>query len=146
LSRNSLLDVNVLIALTEPGHTHYQRAQNWFDAVRSGTWGICPLTEVGFIRLTTNPRFIAGARSVAMATAILQTLKGHPDYIYLGNDKGWVELTARFSRRIVGHQQVTDAYLLGLAIDADAVLVTFDRGIREGLAKPEYSQNIFVIE
>jgi len=135
-----------MVAMAEPGHVHFRKAQNWFNSTRKGTWGICPLTEVSFVRLTTNPRFSAGARSVEMATAILQRMKGHPDYMSLGSDKGWVELTAPFARRIVGHQQVTDAYLLGLAIDTNAVLVTFDKGIREGLAKPEFTENIFVIE
>lgn len=132
--------------MAEPGHTHHQKAQNWFNSTRKSAWGVCPLTEVSFIRLTTNPRFSAGARSVPMATAILQTMKKHPDYSYSGSDKSWAELTAPFARRIIGHQQVTDAYLLGLAIDTNAVLVTHDRGIREGLARPEFTGNIYVIE
>ena len=146
MSRSSLLDVNVLVAMAEPGHVHFREAHHWFDSSRDGAWGLCPLTEVSFVRLTTNPRFNAGARSIEMATAILQTLKRHPDYLPLRSDKGWVELTAPFSRRIVGHQQVTDAYLLGLAIEMDAVLVTFDRGIRDGLARPAFVENVLVIE
>lgn len=146
MSRGSLLDVNVLVAMAEPGHVHFQKAQHWFNSIRKGSWGICPLTEVAFIRLTTNPHFNAGARSIEMATALLQRLKRHPDFLPPASDKGWVELTARFARRIVGHQQVTDAYLLGLAIETNAELVTFDRGIRDGLARPEFIENVFVID
>ncbi len=54
-------------------------------------------------------------------------------------------LTARFAARITGHQQVTDAYFLGLAIKEDGVLVTFDRGLTY-MAGPEFSRNLLVLE
>jgi len=145
LSRNNLLDLNVLIALTEPGHTHHLQAQQWFDFLRLGQWGICPLTEAGFIRVTANPRFHPGPHTVAEAIAILQALKKHPDFRYWAIAKSWVDLTARFAKQIVGHQQVTDAYLLGLAADEDDVLITFDKGMRQ-MAGPELHRNVFVIE
>ena len=59
--------------------------------------------------------------------------------------ESWVDLTARFAWRILGHQQVTDAYLLGLAIKENGALVTFDRGIKY-LAGSEFSQNLVVLE
>jgi predicted nucleic acid-binding protein len=54
-------------------------------------------------------------------------------------------LTARFAARISGHQQITDAYLLGLAIKEKGVLVTFDKGIQY-MAGAEFSQNVLLIE
>jgi predicted nucleic acid-binding protein len=54
-------------------------------------------------------------------------------------------VTARFAARISGHQQITDAYLLGLAIKEDGVLVTFDRGIKY-MAGAEFSRNVLVLE
>jgi len=71
--------------------------------------------------------------------------KGHPGYWYWEIDDSWVTLTARFAARIVGHQQVTDAYLLGLAIKEDGVLVTFDRGLKY-MAGAEFSRNLLVLE
>jgi uncharacterized protein len=56
----------------------------------------------------------------------------------------WVELTAPFADRIVGHKQVTDAYLLGLAIKNDGVLVTFDHGLRY-MAGPDFQRNLLVL-
>jgi hypothetical protein len=76
--------------------------------------------------------------------AILQTLKGHPGYWYWEIKESWVTLTARFAARILGHQQVTDAYLLGLAIKENGVLVTFDRGIKY-MAGSEFSQNVLIL-
>jgi hypothetical protein len=109
------------------------------------SWSICPLTEAGFVQLTTNPAFRPGPRTLKQAIAILQALKGHPDHLYWGIDESWVTLTVPFADRIFGHQQVTDAYLLGLAIKEDGVLVTFDRGLKY-MAGAEYSRNLLILE
>jgi len=77
--------------------------------------------------------------------AILQALKGYPGYRYWEINESWVTLTAPFAARIFGHQQVTDAYLLGLAIKEKGVLVTFDKGIRR-MAGAEFSQNVLLLE
>ena len=143
--RKNLLDVNVLIALSEPGHDHYRKVQEWFDSSRKGSWGICPLTEAGFIRITTNPTFRPGPRTLEQAIAVLQVQKDHPDYWYWGIEEGWVTLTAAFADRIFGHQQITDAYLLGLAIKEDALLITLDRGLKY-MAGAEFSKNLLVLE
>jgi len=144
LIRKSLLDLNVLIALTVPGHEHHRKAQQCFVSSGREDLGICPLTEAGFLRVTTNPAFRPGPYTLDQAIAILQALKGHPAYRYWEIKESWVTLTAPFATRILGHQQVTDAYLLGLAIKEDLVLVTFDAGIRH-LAGAEYSKNLLVL-
>jgi len=145
MTRKNLLDVNVLIALTEPGHMHYGRAQQWFGSSGRFGLGICPLTEAGFVRITTSPRFRPGPRSLEHAIAILQVLKGHPEYWYCSISESWVTMTAKFASRILGHQQVTDAYLLGLAIKEGGVLVTFDKAIQY-MAGAEFSKNLLVLE
>jgi uncharacterized protein len=145
LIRKNLLDVNVMIALTEPGHDDFEMAQNWFESSGTGNWGICPLTEAGFLRITTSPVFPPGPRTFEQAIAILRGLKADPGYSYWPITESWVTLTAPFATRISGHQQVTDAYLLGLAIKEDGVLVTFDRGLRY-LAGREFSRNLEVLE
>ena len=145
MTRNSLLDLNVLIALAEPGHRHHRKAHEWLNSSRKGSWGVCPLTEAGFLRVTTNPAFGPGPRTMEQAMAILQALHGVPGYRYWGIDESWVTLTAPFATRIFGHRQVTDAYLLGLAIKENGVLVTFDRGI-EYMAGAEFSQNVLLLD
>ncbi|MDR3723541.1 MAG: VapC toxin family PIN domain ribonuclease [Terracidiphilus sp.] len=142
-----LLDLNALIALGDPNHVHHNAIQNWFIAEGHKNWGVCPLTEAGFIRITANPRFCAVPRTVDLAIAILQSYAGHPGYCYwpiMEMDK-WALLTAPFAARIVGHQQVTDAYLLGLAIKYEGVLVSFDKALLH-LAGPEYLKNLRVLE
>lgn len=143
--RRTLLDVNVLIALLEPGHDFFQIAQEWFESSGKDNWGLCPITEIGFVRITTNPSFYPGPRTQEQASAILAGLSDRPGYRYWPLTEGWAALIAPFGSRITGHQQVTDAYLLGLAIKEDGVLVTFDRGLRY-LAGSEFRQNLLILE
>ena len=97
------------------------------------------------MRVTTNPVFRPDPRTVEQAIAILQALKGYPGYWYWEINESWVTLTAPFAARISGHRQVTDAYLLGLAIKEEGVLVTFDRSLLY-LAGSEFRRNLLILE
>ena len=143
--RRDLLDLNVLIALTDPEHIHRQKVERWFLSTGKDDWGVCPLTEAGFVRVTTNPLMKLG--TLGRAIAILQSLRAHPGYHYwpITDAESWVAVTARFASRITGHHQITDAYLLGLAIKEDGLLVTFDRGLKY-MAGAEFSRNILILE
>ena len=143
--RRTLLDVNVLIALLEPGHDSFQKAQEWFKSSGRDNWGVCPLTEIGFVRITSNPSYYPGPRTHEQATAILSELANRPGYRFWPLTESWAVLTAPFASRITGHQQVTDAYLLGLAIKENGVLVTFDKGIKY-MAGAEFIRNILLLK
>ncbi len=145
--RRNLLDLNVLIALADPEHIHRQKAERWFLSTGKHDWGVCPLTEAGFIRIATNAAMRPATIPLERAIAILQALRAHPGYRYwpITDTDSWVTVTAPFASRISGHQQVTDAYLLGLAIKEGGVLVTFDRGLKY-LAEPQFSRNLLVLE
>ena len=145
MTRNYLLDLNVLIALVDSGHQHFQTAQDWFISSGKDHVGLCPLTEAGFLRITTNPAYRPAPRTIEEAIAILQVLKGHPRFGYWEIKESWVDLTARFAVRIRGHQQVTDAYLLGLAIKENGVLVTFHKGIQY-MAGAEFNKNVLLLQ
>ena len=75
----------------------------------------------------------------------MQSLKSLSGYWYWEIRESWTTLTAPFAVRISGHQQVTDAYLLGLAIKEDGVLVTFDKGLRY-LAGPQFAANVLILQ
>jgi hypothetical protein len=145
MTRRSLLDVNVLVALTSIEHPQYRKAQRWYDSLADQEWGICPLTEAGYVRVVTNPASGPIIRTFLKAAAILHDLALRPGYRYWPLADSWATLTAPFAARINGHQQVTDAYLLGLAIKENGVLVTFDRGIKY-MAGAEFSQNVLVLD
>src|ERR1700679_2053122 len=102
MTRRNLLDLNVLIALTEPEHIHRREAERWFISTGKDNWGVCPLTESGFIRITTNPVMQAGAITLERAIAILQALTVHIGFRYrpITETQTWVDVTARFAARI----------------------------------------------
>lgn len=143
--RRNLLDLNVLIALTDDNHKHHEIARAWLKSPSTKNWGICPLTEAEYIRVTTNPAAHSGARTLATSAAVLKELRREPGYCYWPIMGSWITVTAPFAARIFGHQQVTDAYLLGLAIKEGGVLVTFDRGLKY-MAGAEFSNNLLVLE
>ena len=145
MTHRNLLDLNVLIALTDETHQHYRTAKKWLHSLGQESWGICPFTESGYLRVTTNPTMHTGARDLKKSVAVLQELTRQPGYHYWPITHSWAELTSLFADRIFGHQQVTDAYLLGLAIKEDGVLVTFDRGMKF-LAGLEFAKNVQVLE
>ena len=145
MTRKNLLDLNVLIALTDDTHRHFGRAWDWMGTLGNENWGICPLTEAGYVRVTTNPAAQTGARTLAKSAAVLKELSRESGYCYWPITESWATLTAPFTDRIFGHQQVTDAYLLGLAIKEGGVLVTFDRGLKY-MAGTEFARNLLVLE
>jgi uncharacterized protein len=140
-----LLDLNALISLADADSIHYKAIHRWFDAGGGQNWGVCPLTESGFVRVTTNPVYRGPTRTVEQATGILAGFALHAGYRYWPITEKWAVLTSPFSARLMGHQQVTDAYLLGLAIRENGILVTFDKAIRY-LAGAAYSGNLLVLE
>lgn len=122
----NLLDVNVLVALLDEDHIHHRCATAWFDTPGL-QWAICPLTEAGFLRYMTRPGM--GDLSIEEATALLMRLAREPGFHYQPIITGWTTLCGPFFKRLFGHNQITDAYLLGLAIREGLVLVTFDKAI-----------------
>lgn len=145
LARRYLLDVNMLIALSSDEHEHHQRAHEWLRSIRREEWGICPLTEAGYVRFATNPARKIQPVSVSDARAVLVEITKRPGYHYWPITESWATLTSPIASRIFGHQQVTDAYLLGIAIKEDGVLVTFDRGLKY-MAGAEFAGNLLVLE
>ena len=137
-----LPDVNVLIALTEEDHVHHRRVTAWFDAPGI-EWGLCPFTEAGFLRVATNPK--VGMHTIEEASEVLTALGKHAGYSFWPVPSGWADLTAPLKERVFGHQQITDAFLLGLAVKEDGILVTLDKAIQY-LAGATYRRNVLVLE
>jgi uncharacterized protein len=137
-----LLDVNVVVALLDDQHAHHAIALRWFNGLRE-KWGTCAFTEAGFLRVATSQA--AGIFTLANATEALQSLTSHPRFHFWPIMDGWGKLTDPISSLIFGHKQITDAYLLGLAVKEKGILVTLDRGIRH-MAGERYAGNVLVLE
>ena len=139
-----LLDVNVLIALTKNTHLHQEAAFSWLAALPAeARWATCPLTELAYFRLMSNPAVSGGQHSIAVLSAILEGLGSVPQRTFLADPTSI--RTARIdTSRIYGHKQVTDFHLVNLAASSNAVLATFDRRIQEALA-PEDRGHVEII-
>jgi toxin-antitoxin system PIN domain toxin len=137
-----LLDVNVLYALLAENHIHHQIATQWFNAPGL-RWSVCPFTEAGFIRNATAPR--PGQITVIEATEVLERLEKRPGYQFLQIQVNWRTSCKPFLKRLFGTKQITDAYLLGLAVRENLVLVTFDKAILH-LAGSEYRKHVLLLQ
>ena len=74
-----LLDVNVLLALAWPSHVHHRDAQAWFAARQPAGFRVCPITQAGFVRISSHPNFTPRAVSPAAALGLLASLRRSPD-------------------------------------------------------------------
>jgi len=124
-----LLDTNVLIALLWPAHAQHAVAAKWFTRHRARGWASCPLTEAGFVRIVSNPAFSRDAVTPREAAGLLAANTDAPDHLFWPDDQPFAAAAAAAGPRLVGHQQVTDSYLLGLAVKRDGMLATLDDGI-----------------
>ncbi len=128
MSRPALLDVNVLVALFNQDHIHHDAAHDWFGENRAHGWATCPLTELGLVRILSNRAYWPGAeRGASVAERLRQFCASGEhqfwrDSLPLGDEIfNWA-----FAE---GHRQLTDLYLLGLAVKRGGSLATFDRTI-----------------
>ena len=121
-----LLDVNVLLAIAWPNHQFHAAAVGVLSS--HNRWATCALTQLGFIRLSSNPAAIATAKSPQEAVGLLGRLVADSLHTYLEDLPAPASETWRDAfAGLLGHQQVTDAYLLRLAAINNAALVAFDR-------------------
>ena len=136
-----LLDTNVLIALLWPSHERHAMAVKWFTRHRAKGWVTCPFTQAGFVRIVSNPAFSRDAVRPRDAAEVLLANTAAKDHVFWGDDLPLAEAVAFASVRLMGHQQVTDAYLLGLAVHRGGVLATLDRRVpASSSARPSQSR------
>lgn len=133
-----LLDANALIAMAWPAHQHHARIQAWFkDRARQG-WATTAFTQAAFVRIVSQPAFSGGAGTHAIgpreAAELLTLSLAHRHHRFLAQDMQIAEVISYCTGGLIGHRQVTDAYLLALAIRSKYQLVTFDSGLKELLA------------
>lgn len=141
-----LLDANLLIALAWPQHVHHGTAHDWFSKVGRRAWATCPLTQLAFIRISSNPRIIPHAVAPREALEMLQRIIAVPGHEFWPDEVAPVEAATFASPAFVGHRQVTDAYLLALAQHRDARLATLDGGVGELVPPSQRERYVTLIE
>lgn len=115
-----LLDANVLIALLVDEHVHHEAAESWFSGT-TDSFATCPVTQGSLIRL-----LVREGQSAATARQVLTDTTAHPQHEFWPDDVPYTEVP---TEGIIGHRQLTDAYLAELARVRGARIATFDRGM-----------------
>jgi toxin-antitoxin system PIN domain toxin len=116
-----LLDGNVLVALMSADHVHHAAAVRWF-ASTSGPFATCPITQGTLLRMLMRLADL----SIDAALAVLAQVEAHPRHRFWPDALSYGDVVWR---GVMGHRQVTDAYLAALARRHRGKLVTFDRGL-----------------
>jgi toxin-antitoxin system PIN domain toxin len=120
-SKVYLLDSNVLIALATPEHSLNTRAAAWF--LKGHRFATCPITQGSLIRFHLRAGVEATAKS---AKLLLQSISSLPRHEFWPDDVSYLNMP---TKGIVGHRQVTDAYLVLLAREHGGLLATMDRAL-----------------
>ncbi len=122
----ALLDVNALVALAWDSHVHHVAIRSWFAARAADGWATCPVTESGFVRVSSNPKVLPNAIATSTAREVLAALRRAPGHRFLTDDVSMVDDDVP---AVAGHRQVTDAHLVTLARRHGVGVVTFDTGL-----------------
>lgn len=100
--------------------------RTWFDTNGADGWATCPVTESGFVRVSSNRKVLPHAIGVDAARGVLSALRAVDGHTFLVDD---ISIGDADVPMMSGHRQVTDAHLLTLARRREVRLVTFDRGL-----------------
>ena len=123
-----LLDTNALLALAWPNHQYHREVVARLERQPGMPWATCALTQVGFVRLSSNPAVVGIRKTPRQSLAMLSELVSDGQHRYLETLPSLPSVKQHF-QRLLGHNQVTDAYLLAVAATNRAVLLTLDRRI-----------------
>lgn len=124
----ALLDVNVLIALLDADHSLHARATKWFSSHARGGWASCPITQNGCVRIMSHPGY-PNALSVRAVMEHLTGASATAFHEFWPDDISLLDAQVADSTRIHGPRQLTDLYLLALAVRHNGKFVTFDTSI-----------------
>jgi toxin-antitoxin system PIN domain toxin len=140
----ALFDLNALIAFLDAGHLHKPRIHQWWLQNRTYGWATCPLTQNGFIRVTSQPSY-ASPISIGRAFDHLWRNTETEAHAFWPDDISLLDEQLIDRSRVLGPRQLTDIYLLALAVKHGGRLVTFDRAIPIAAVRGAQARHLVVI-
>jgi uncharacterized protein len=140
----ALLDVNVLIALLDPDSPHHSGARQWLLENQASGWASCPLTQNGCIRIMSQPAY-PNALPVNQVIDQLAYACGKQAHQFWADDLSVLDDRVVNAGRVLGHRQVTDTYLLALAVKHKGRFVTFDHRIALDAVRGAKPQHLLVL-
>ena len=123
----ALFDVNALLALIDKEHTFHPTVRTWWAVNKAGGWATCAITQNGFARIMSQPHYSNPAPTMDAIQLLAMGLE-EPDHEFWPDDISYSEVPMD---GVVGHRQVTDAYLAQLARAHRGRLASFDQGLAE---------------
>jgi uncharacterized protein len=140
----ALLDINVLLALLDADHIDHIRAREWIAAEIGDGWASCAITQNGFVRVLSQPRYPSPVPP-ATAMELLARACATPHHEFWPCDVSVLDPAHVDPTRVHGPRQVTDAYLLALAVGRGGRFVTFDRSVALSSVPHATSDDLVVI-
>jgi uncharacterized protein len=123
----ALLDINVLLARLDKNHSNHSPVRDWFLGQSIDGLLTCPLSENGFLRIFSNPAYPSGPGDMAGSVSMLRRFRNFPGHRFVGDD--FSILSGEIEIESATPSQLTDLYLLALAVRHDAKFVTLDTRI-----------------
>ena len=141
----ALLDDNVLVALFRAEHVNHEVAHDWFREFGQSGWASCPLTENGMLRILSRPSDVDARVPLPELIGLLNRFRENTRHEFWSDDislrdSGWFDPS-----KIRGHRQLTDVYLLGLAVKNGGQFVTLDSGISLAAVKGARKEHLQVL-
>lgn len=124
----ALLDINVIIALLDQGHVLHAAATRWLQRELDHGWATCPITENGVVRIMAQPTYPNPQPAAAVAERLAEACR-HPSHAFLPEPISLLQDGLIRWERLLGPRQITDAYLLALAVHHGGRFATFDQRI-----------------
>jgi toxin-antitoxin system PIN domain toxin len=140
----SLLDINVLLALLDAGHVDHRRAREWISGEIRHGWASCALTQNGFVRVISQPRY-PSPLSPAEAIERLRRATTTEHHEFWPCSISLLEGRRVHAGHVHGPRQVTDVYLLALAVEHGGRFVTFDRSLPLSAAPGARPEHLVVL-
>lgn len=140
----ALLDINVVIALLDQGHVLHQAAGHWLAREQEHGWATCPITENGVVRIMAQPAY-PNCQPAALVASRLAEACRHPSHAFWPEPISLLQEGLINWQRLLGPRQITDAYLLALAITHGGRFVTFDQRVAVEVVPGANAGNLCVI-
>jgi uncharacterized protein len=140
----ALLDVNVLVALHDPQHIHHLPALAWLDSHRTEGWATCPITQNGCVRVMSQPAY-SSPRLMTELWPVLGASFSSPFHAFWPDNVSLFDPGRLNAAHVHGHRQLTDLYLLALAVHHGGRFVSFDARIPLSAVPGAKAQHMLVL-
>ena len=141
----SLLDINLIIALLDSAHVFHGSAQTWLEKEIQNGWATCPITENGVIRIMSQNAYPNSQPPSKIAERLAEACQ-HPTHEFWPETISLVKDGVIRWQYLLGPRQITDAYLLAIAVVNQGKFVSFDQHINLSVVYGATPANLQVVQ